>query len=192
MNAHENPFRSSEIAKLRYRLSAAELGEFVERVLNTSMGSSIVGPKGPGKTTLMEDLQQPLEARGVEVVWIRLTLESNRAEKREAINQLKQIGPKQIVLLDGGEVLTFWEWRSIRKRMRQASANWIATLHQPRGLPVLHSTQPDWSLAQDLVKRLAGQNLAESLMPVAEHSFRSETGNVREVFRACYWACARM
>ena len=65
----------------------------------------------------------------------------------------------------------------------------MATLHRERGLPVLHNHPTDWPLVRELVAGLAGSAYHEELEIVAREAFTTYGGNVREVFRACYFFC---
>ncbi len=126
------------------------------------------------------------------IVWIRLSLESSQTERAQAIACLNQLGPQDCALFDGGEVLNVWQWWRLKRHLKKGQGHLIASLHRRRGCKVLYRTRPDWPLAKRLVRTLAGQALGTELLPVARKSFLANRGNMREVFRACYWACAKL
>lgn len=187
MKASENPFRSAAIAELRYRIAPEDLLALAQNAVDTDKHCCILGPEGTGKTTLLEDLDQQLIEMGHETEWIRLNNDSSRAKRNEAMARLAGAAKSgKIVLLDGGEVLKLLQWWKIR-RLGRSGLKVVATLHRNRGLFVLHRTTPDWSVAKSMVRTLSNRELED----VAAEAFKESRGNVREVFRACYWACAR-
>jgi ABC-type hemin transport system ATPase subunit len=185
MKASANPFRSSSVEQIRYALSADALESLLDQALGLS-GSCVLGPQGSGKTTLLEDLEAPLRQRGLQVHWARLQLESSQQVRRHTIAQLQQLGAQHACLFDGAEVLNFWQWRRVCHIARSNRITLIATLHRKRGVPILLRTQPNWALAQQLVRQLSGAHYSEQLLQHAQHAFETSQGNMREVFRACY------
>ena len=187
MRASENPFRSEAVARLRYRMPGPELEALAARVAKSMPYSCLLGPEGTGKTTLMEDLEPLLEKQGLRIHWLRLTTESSKHERRAVLDALARANQKDCFLFDGGEILGAIHWWQIKRLLRKNACHMIATLHRSRNLPTLHQTLPDWELTKSMVKELC----ADDLEQVARCAFEASHGNVREVFRACYWACAQ-
>jgi energy-coupling factor transporter ATP-binding protein EcfA2 len=189
MKASANPFRSSSVEQIRYALPAQALESLLDQALKQSC-SGVLGPKGSGKTTLLEDLEAPLRQRGLQVHWARLQLESSRQLRAKTIGQLQHLGTQHVCLFDGAEVLNFWQWRRVCHIARSNRITLIATLHRKRGVPILLRTQPDWRLAQQFVRQLAGTHYSEQLLQHAQQAFQASQGNMREVFRTCYLVLA--
>lgn len=187
MKASENPFRSAEIAKLRYRITEPALQSMAAELIESERPCAIIGPQGTGKTTLLEDLAAQIKISGHPLAWHRLTHTSTKLERKAVLDRLFQSSANLIHMLDGGEVLSPFQWWQIRQRGR-SGLRLITTLHRNRGLRILHETTPDWELTHEFVKDLYQD---DHLSQVAQSAFQSNQGNVREVFRACYWACAR-
>lgn len=191
MKAHENPFCASAIARLRYRQTDEGRIALAEKAISLRPLCAVVGPEGTGKTTLLEDLEAPLRGMRQEIVWLRLTRASTVADRTAARAMLAELQAQQCCLLDGGEIFSCWEWWQLKGQIRRGSGLVIASLHKARSIPILHRTKADWAVVQDLVHELSGGEPGEDLERIAHQSFLAHAGNVREVFRACYWACAR-
>jgi len=188
MKASENPFRSAEIAKLRYRISTADRKVILDALRSGSGSFAIVGPEGTGKTTLLEELHARIDAEAHPAEWHRLCESSSRPERAAVVTRLcRTAHTGRIHFLDGGEVLGPIDWLRLRLAARRG-LRLVATLHRNRGFKVLHETRPDWSVARSLLNELASD---DELVAIARNAFEQYRGNVREVFRACYWACAR-
>lgn len=190
MKASENPFRSEAVAKLRYRMPPQQLAALANQVVTQTRQCSIVGPHGTGKSTLLEDLQPHLTQHGLQIRHHYLNVQTSRQQRHATLKQIKQANytPNQCTLLDGGEVLGPFQWRQLLQHIRQHNNHLITTLHRPRKLPILHKTQTDWATAQELIQQLTHHDLEH----IAHTAFKQNQGNIREVFRACYWACARL
>lgn len=170
-------------------MSPEELAGLARTALGEDYRSCcLVGPEGSGKTTLLEDLVPLLQTPSVRIRSLNLQEETTRLEKKRALDSLEQLDQRDICLLDGGEVFSWMAWRRIRRMGRRRRFRLIATLHTSRGLPVLYRTKACWETTSQLVRSLAGPSLSPQLEPVARQAFTESSGNVREVFRACYLA----
>lgn len=190
MKANVNPFRSSRIEQIRYALPANSLDALVDEAFKYTC-SCLLGPRGTGKTTLLEDLEPSIQARGYTTQWIQLNLESTKDDRRDAIEQLNTFGERDVCLFDGAEVLNFWRWLKVRRMARKQGFLLIATLHKPRSVTVLLNTKADWTLAEKFVCQLAGNHRNDALLKKAKGSFDLNHGNMREVFRTCYLFLAK-
>ena len=191
MKANENPFRSSSVEQIRYALPTASLKSLCEQAL-TETYSCLLGPKGTGKTTLLEDLEPHIRQRGCQTHWIRLNLESTKQDRRNAIDQLATFGEQDVCLFDGAEVLSWWQWLKLRNAAKTQHFKLIATLHKQRGIPILLNTDANWSLAKQFIEQLAGDHYTIELHEQAKRSFDKNQGNMREVFRSCYLFLAQV
>ena len=90
MRAHQNPFRSSNLEQIRYALDAAALDQMAESALRLRR-SSVLGPKGTGKTTLLEDLEPHFQARGLATHWLRLNEDSSPQERTAAVHAVRAL-----------------------------------------------------------------------------------------------------
>jgi len=187
MKAAENPFRSSEIAKLRYRIPEEQLRYLAGKAASFRFRQcSLIGPEGSGKTTLLEDMEVPLRELGLRTFWIRLQEDMSRTALAAELESLDRPGAGSVCLFDGAEVLSWWRWLRVRRQAGRRGLHLIATLHRRRGLPVLRYLRTDWPMALKLVKTLAGPYMTTGLEEVATRAFVENRGNLREVFAACY------
>ena len=189
MKANENPFRSSSVERIRYALDCSALNRLVDTALELRL-SSLIGPHGTGKTTLLEDLEPLLNERGHPTHWLRLNLDSSPDQRKAAIEQIQTLAPKCFCLFDGAEVLTRWQQFQLRRVVRKRGLGLIATLHRKSPLAPLYRTEPDWQLTEQLVRQLAAEHCNNGLIHQARLAFEQSSGNMREVFRACYWQLA--
>ncbi len=190
MKAHQNPFRSSSVEQIRYALDTEALNQLADSAL--SLGCScLLGPHGTGKTTLLEDLEPHLQKRGVSTHWLRLNMDSSPAQRKAALQSLHTLERGSYCLFDGAEVLSRWQQFQLRRHLRRHGLGLIATLHRKSPFPILHHTQADWPLAEQLVRQLSKDHCSPALIEQAQVAFRQSGGNVREVFRACYWQLAQ-
>ncbi|ADE53971.1 AAA family ATPase [Coraliomargarita akajimensis] len=192
MHAGENCFRSDRIERIRYRISAEQAEQLVTRFLSSRYQQAcILGPMGTGKTTLLEDLQAPLENRGIQVHWIRIQRESSEAQRQAQVSRIQHLGADASCFFDGAEAMTRLGWLRFRQQIKRQGCRLLATRHWHLQMPVLYRTTTNWPIALDLVQGLAGKSFSPEMELVAKRAFKASKGNVREVFRACYWHLAK-
>ena len=137
MKAHENPFRKERIERFRYQISPPKLQELAQQFWQMGGKAAIVGAKGTGKTTLMEDLRALLEASIDQSQWIYLYLGMDKKEKCRLVEQAFTAPKDTLIFIDGGETLSFWQWL----RLRRCRCNLLTTLHKPSHLPTLYHAE---------------------------------------------------
>lgn len=189
MRAHENPFRSSEIAKIRYRIEPERREVLLRRVLAEPGFHAIVGRQGTGKTTLMEDLwRQHVESLpDVAGVRVGLNRESSAALHRQTMRTVRGLGSGELLYFDGAEVVGRFRLAWMAGIVRRRGGHGIISLHRRRkGIPVLWETWADRAMMERLVGELYGREPDAELRKVAGEAFEAGKGNLREVFGACY------
>jgi hypothetical protein len=181
MKARQNPFRTERVLAVRYRPQAESWDGLLARLEALRWRGAIVGPHGSGKTTLLEDLAPRLRARGFRVRALRL---DDRSPALPA-DTLHGLGSREIVLLDGGEVLGAWAWRRFARKTR-AAGGVVATLHRAGRLPTWVECTPTPALLEAIIREVGGAEFAGR----APSLFAEHRGNMRNALRALYDLCA--
>ena len=132
IRARDNPFATDRVLAVRYQPIGWTWDELMARLSRLRYRCAIVGPEGFGKTTLLEDLEPLLVARGFAVRWLRF----NREQRTIPVNFAASISSGDIVLFDGCEQIGALAWRRFLFRTRRAGGV-IVTTHTPGRLPTL-------------------------------------------------------
>lgn len=180
MRARDNPFASDRVLEVRYRLPDGWTWEgLLDRLAGLDWRAAIVGPHGRGKTTLLEDLAPRLEARGFRVRTLNLWDEHPRLNREDRV-RLRDLGPRDFVLLDGAEQLGRLSWLYLKLRCRRAGGLLI-TSHRPGLLPTLLECRTSPELLAGIVRELTDADA-----PDVETLFARHGGNLRNALRELY------
>lgn len=182
-SAAHNPFRADRIEALVFRgPSPAALWE---RLRGGSRRGLLVGPKGHGKTTLLEALEALAAAEGLQVAKVEA-----RPEETWSHRLAKGVGwraaPGEALFIEGLDMVPS---RGLL-RWTLGEGVVVATAHRPlAGWPVLHEHHTDRALLGELLGELVGDD-APRWRPAAEALFDEHGGDLRKVWRALYdrWA----
>lgn len=199
----DNPFRSARIEALAFRdphePDAPDGSDVVERVLERwrrlGRRGVLVGPKGHGKTTLLEQLERRLEATGREIRRLRLRVDAPSLDRAARRRLTEGLDENVVLSIDGLELLRPWTFWRLRRAWRRAGGV-LATAHRrsllPFRLPTLHEhrTTPDLlrSLVRELLATDDGPDGAawRSVERRLEGLFARHRGNLRECLRELY------
>ncbi len=187
--ARDNPFASHRVLAIPYRPEGLGWDDLMERLARLRYRAAIVGPKGAGKTTLLEALAPRLAALGFQPHPIRLDEEHPRLDRGVLDRLCRQLGPGDVVLLDGAEQLSRLAWWRFRWRAARAGGLIIAS-HRPGRLPTLLGCRPSPQLLAAVVADLLspGDSLSSDQI---ESLHRRHCGNIREALRELYdWQAA--
>jgi hypothetical protein len=177
MKARDNPFRSECIDALRYRASDFSWGELEARLERAHGRGALVGPKGHGKTTLLDEWAARCEERGERVIRLRIR-EGQRFLDGPPREKLRACAGTS-VFLDSAEQLSVPGWWELRWRARQAR-RLVITAHRPGLLPTVRACRTSAELLADLVCELTGER-CDCAALWARHG-----GNVREALFELY------
>ena len=188
MKAHDNPFASRYTDSLTYIPIGTDWGRIISRLHRQNGRGAVVGPKGAGKTTFMEELERRLSKDGYNVQLLRLNQERKRPDKEELRQMCSGLTPRHAILLDGAEQLSRMGWISFVIKTRKAGILAV-TSHSPGLLPTLLEA----AATPELLHILANRLLPEESPLEPEHAhrlFHARNGNLRLVFMDLYdiWA----
>lgn len=181
IRACDNPFRVDRLHQLKFRPAGA-----VEAVLcafaRTSQRGAIVGPHGTGKTTLLEEIRTQLLSQQQPVTLLRLSASRRATAPAEVAEWLRKTTADHVLLLDGAEQLSAWQWFKFSRAAR-GFAGVLITTHRPGRLPMLFRTFPSQAVLGDLIRELvpeiADRHSAEQLL-------QKHRGNLRDALRQLY------
>jgi hypothetical protein len=186
LRARDNPFASARVLRERYRLDDAGWGKLLSRLDALNRRGALVGPHGTGKTTLLEDLEARLRARGCRTTLLRLSTEHPRLPRTCDREFYSKLGAGDFVLLDGAEQLSWLAWWTFEYKTRRAGGL-IITTHRAGRLPALHHCRTTPALLNDLAAAL-DRPIDESTAAALHTRHR---GNLREALRELYDRHAR-
>jgi len=192
MRARDNPFRTAEVLRVRYRLLEGTWSGLMARLAELGYRAALVGPDGSGKTTLLEDLEPRLAEQGFGIRWVRLS-DARRALPRGAVAALfAEVDGRDVILCDGADLMERLAWRRFRRGAR-AAAGLVVTAHRPGLLPTLLECRTTPELFREIVREiLAGQDTVVRDWPAKrlDALFAKHGGNVRHGLRELYDICA--
>ena len=182
MKAKDNPFTVERVLKIRYR--GVNLNALTTRLKQMEYRAAIIGPKGSGKTTLMEDLQQHLEKSGRKTRSLLLN-DKNPLTRRASRQFLSQLTGDEIVFLDGAEQTGPLAWLTLKRKILKRAAGLIITAHKPGLLETLIECNPTPTLFRKIANDLLqGRDTPDNHS--LDHVYNRCCGNIRRALRQLY------
>jgi len=193
MRACDNPFRVQRLARLAYRLEGTTWEALLARWDALGRRAALVGPEGRGKSTLLDELAGRVAARdGCRVRSVTLRRGERRLAPADRTLLFDGASAGDLLLVDGAQELSPWEWRRLRDASR-AAAGLLVTSHRAGLLPTLHECRTTPVLLGDLLGELLREELrCEAITEVAavDALFTRHRGNLRDALLATYDAYA--
>lgn len=184
MKARDNPFRTGRVLGVRYRMSGETLEDLLDRLKQLDYRGAIVGPKGTGKTTLLEDLEPALAAIGFNVVRLRLD-DRTRSFPRVFLKRFfSELSKRDVILFDGAEQMSWLEWRRFKLRSTRA-VGLVITSHHRGMLPTLRECATSPELLDEIITELLGGAPA-AIRDAIVDLHRKHNGNLRDALREMY------
>ncbi len=137
---------------------------------------------------LLGELAERLRALGHCVKRLRLNEHQPNFRRSFLRRFWHELGPDDVVMLDGAEQLGRMSWWGFRRRCR-AARGLIVTSHRPGLLPTLIECDTSCELLAVLLRELLG-GWNEAVWDEAQRQYAQHGGNIRDVLRALYDLCA--
>jgi len=190
VKARDNPFAVERIHQLRFRLPQISWPQLLARWSALHHRGAIVGPEGHGKTTMLLELAQRLTQENWYVRQALLRRSNSNAWRELPTDLFENLGPRDCILLDGAEQLSFLAWRRFSRHARPAGGL-IVTTHRPGRLATWFTCETSVELLDDLVEQLLG-SIDDNVRSVNRHLFEKYAGNLRLALREWYDLYAAM
>ncbi len=187
MKARENPFRTGRVLRVRYRMRGQSLEGLLHRLRQLGYRAAIVGPKGTGKTTLLEDLEPALGALGFEVKRLRLDDRTKRFPRGFLSRFFGELTGRDMILFDGAEQMNLFAWHRFKVRSKIARGL-VITSHLPGLLPTLRECSTCAELLNEIITELVGAD-PETTRAAAVALYQRHNGNLRDALREMYDRC---
>lgn len=194
--ARLNPFAASRVEALAFRFPEGwDWPALLDRLAALDLRAALVGPEGHGKTTLLEQLGERLASQGFVPRRASLRRGQRRLPAPDRRRLLRDVSPRDVLLIDGAQELGRWAWWRLRRHSRRAGGL-VITCHQQGLLPTLLRCETSPELLEDLVAELLGAESRAELggpeLPGFDLAavYRRHGGNVREALWELYdrWA----
>jgi hypothetical protein len=187
MRARDNPFRVERLGRLAYRLEATRWDELLARLAALDHRAALVGPEGRGKSTLLAELGERLaRERGLRLRAVTLRRGERKLDRAARRRLLGGLDARDLLLVDGAQELSAWEWRWILWGSR-AAAGLVVTSHRAGLLPTLLECRTTPALLAELIAELASDGAG---LPPADELFARHAGNLRDALLDAFDRCA--
>lgn len=181
LRAADNPFTSHRIENIPMQLQTTHWPELLQRLERLAFRACILGPQGSGKTTLLEQIEPHLKSRG----WQTHLLLHHARRPEIPWRKLPRMGNGDLLLLDGADLLPWWEWWQLRRATKHLGGLLVVS-HTRKLLPVLHTCTTSADLLEQLLAHLVPGSAAKQRQNQAQQLFARHGGNIREAFREAY------
>ena len=189
MKAKDNPFRVDRLSMIRYRLAGTDWEDLMARLRGLGLRAAVVGPEGSGKTLLVEEIGVRLEASGCRCRREVLRRGQKALDGPQRHRLVDGVGPRDILVLDGAQELSFLSWRWLLWRSQKAGGL-LVTSHRPGLLPTLLTCRTSPELLQEIVDEL--DPVGETPLPSAHELYARHGGNLRTALLEAYDLCASL
>ena len=176
LKPYDNPFSTQKIENLQY-IDQYILKQLLRDFEKYKYRAAIVGKQGSGKTRLLEELLPKISLKSQ-------LLSTEGSQLVKSIDLLSGIVKNQLLVLDGFDSLKLYQRYLVLILTKIFQKGLLITLHHPKYLKVLVTSQVELDLAYSLVKQLDNQiviskNQIASIM-------QSNDDNLRELFFDLY------
>ena len=179
-----NPFATNFISpgKLDFVFPGDDcLENLSARLATCDWRAQILGPHGSGKSTLLRNLTQRLQSQFEVTFWQPRDLQDIDTLPRHVLTSRSAL-----FAIDGLEQLPSKAQARLLVWAQTYEVGLLVTPHQPVKLPVLHQTQPNHAVFQQIVQRLLGDARSIFTQQEVTQTFDQHRGNFREALFELY------
>jgi len=169
---------------VRYRMGAETSEDLLQRLRRLGYRGAIVGPKGTGKTTLLEDLEPPLAELGFNVKRLRLDDRMSSFPRGFLRRFFAQLTLSDVILFDGAERLNRLAWHRFKQQSRKAGGL-VITSHRPGMLRTLKECFTTADLLNEILIDLLEAEPGTT-RDAAVELHQKHNGNLRDALRDMY------
>lgn len=193
MRARDNPFRSTRIDGLAFRDPTTTPDRLLVRWQQAGRRGALIGPHGTGKTTLLAELVQRIEAGGRPVIGVRLRADGGRSDRAAIGCEAIRCRRDAVLCVDGFDLLPGYARRVLAWTTRRLHGV-IVTAHAPCLYPTLHETRTSPELLAELATELLSHDpdavAGAHRCPDLTRLHADCGGNLRDALFGLYRACA--
>ncbi len=182
--ARRNPFASTRMHSLPYRAPGFCIENISIKFRELNRRAALVGMHGHGKSTLLEQITALFRASGETILRIQLREGDRRLDQNTRCELTEALGRYTLVILDGAEQLSLWNWRRFLQSL-PSETGCLITSHRPGRLPTLWRCETTLDLLLELVEDLQGPVSSEQQALMAG-LFASHRGDMRLCLRSLY------
>jgi len=181
--ARLNPLAVLRTDALQFQFQQGDWESELEKLRRLNFRAAIVGPKGRGKTTLLEQLHTRLVDLGHHCS--RRRTPSAKADQAILLTETEALPSSTILLLDSAELLTRTNRRLLLLTVERRNLGLVVTTHRSEFLPTWIECRTSSELLHSLLTQLLPRE-SSGWEAHANAAFRKHAGNIREVFRELY------
>lgn len=183
MLAKDNPFAAGRFDAIAFRFpDGDDMDRLIDRLNDVSMRGAIVGGEGRGKTTLLDAIEDCLEASDFSV--IRHSFRAGQTQIPRAMKtRIRDADSRTILLIDGAEQLALLSWHSLKWKTRPLGGL-VVTSHRGGLLPTVIQCETSTALLSELLDELAPAR--PDHFPSARELLMRHEGNIRHAMFEAY------
>lgn len=187
MRPSDNPFNPRRVDELAFVEHDHALAEVADRLRQCRYRGAIVGPRGSGKSAMLQALGDELMAHGLTPLSLFADEQRHRALPMNWRKTVGRARPTDALLLDGYDLLPVWARAWVLVASQRAGAVIVTSEREVR-LPTIARPNASSTLLRELIGQLDPS--ADQRIDV-DAIFQEARGNLRDALKLAYDLHAR-